>query len=87
MANVTIAQPGLIAGGSDALQMYLKVFAGETITAFERASVTNGRHMVRSIASGKSAQFPVFGRASAAYLKSGKSLDDLQKRLSRLMDF
>ena len=53
MANVTIAQPGLVEGGTDSLQMYLKVFAGETITAFERASVTNGRHMVRSIASGK----------------------------------
>lgn len=81
MANVTIAQPGLVEGGSDSLQMYLKVFAGETITAFERASVTNGRHLVRSIASGKSAQFPVFGRATAAYLKSGKSLDDLRKNI------
>lgn len=81
MADVTIAQPGLNQGGTDALARYLKVFAGETITAFERASVTNGRHIVRSIASGKSAQFPVFGRATAAYLKSGKSLDDLRENI------
>ena len=81
MADVTIAQPGLNQGGSDAIARYLKVFAGETITAFERASVTNGRHIVRSISSGKSAQFPVFGRATAAYLKSGKSLDDLRENI------
>ena len=53
MADVTIAQPGLNEGGVDSLARYLKVFAGETITAFERASVTNGRHIIRSIASGK----------------------------------
>lgn len=29
----------------------------------------------------KSAQFPVFGRATAAYLKSGKSLDDLRENI------
>lgn len=81
MADVTIATPGLNQGGSDNLARYLKVFAGETITAFERASVTNGRHIVRSIANGKSAQFPVFGRATAAYLKSGKSLDDLRENI------
>ena len=81
MADVTIAQPGLNQSGTDTLARYLKVFAGETITAFERASVTNGRHIVRSIASGKSAQFPVFGRATAAYLKSGKSLDDLRENI------
>lgn len=81
MADVTIAQPGLNEGGVDSLARYLKVFAGETITAFERASVTNGRHIVRSIANGKSAQFPVFGRATAAYLKPGKSLDDLRQNI------
>lgn len=29
----------------------------------------------------KSAQFPVFGRADAAYLKPGKSLDDIRKNI------
>lgn len=81
MADVIVAHPGLVDGGSDSLQMYLKVFAGETITAFERASVTIGRHIVRTIDSGKSAQFPVFGRAKAAYLKPGKSLDDIRENI------
>ena len=81
MPNVTVAEPGKVQGGTDSLEMYLKVFAGETITAFERASVTNGRHILRTISSGKSAQFPVFGRASADYLKPGKSLDDIRKNI------
>lgn len=53
MAEITVAKPGLIQGGSDALAMYLKIFAGETITAFERASVTFGRHLERTIESGE----------------------------------
>ena len=81
MADVTVAQPGLIQGTADALGAYLKVFAGETLAAFSRSSVTMGRHIVRTISSGKSAQFPVFGRADAAYLKPGKSLDDLRKNI------
>ena len=81
MADVKVAQLGLVEGGSDNLQMMLKVFAGEVITAFERASVTQGRHMVRTITAGKSAQFPVFGRAKAAYLKPGKSLDDIRDNI------
>ena len=81
MADVIVAQPGLLQGGSDTLAGYLKIFAGETITAFARASVTEGRHMERTIEHGKSAQFPVFGRAKAAYLKPGKSLDDIRENI------
>ncbi|WWT40683.1 hypothetical protein [Klebsiella phage 175002] len=64
---------------SDALALFLKVFGGEVLTAFARTSVTMSRHMVRSIASGKSAQFPVLGRTKAAYLQPGESLDDKRK--------
>lgn len=76
MANVTVAQIAKIEGGSDNLAMNLKVFAGEVITAFERGTVALNRHIIRTIDSGKSAQFPVFGRASVAYLKPGENLDD-----------
>lgn len=81
MAEVTVAHAGQIAGQEDMLGLYLKVFAGETLAAFSRASVTEGRHIVRTISSGKSAQFPVFGRGDAAYLKPGKSLDDIRKNI------
>lgn len=63
----------------DKLGNFLKVFAGETITAFERLSVTMNRHMVRSIQHGKSASFPVMGRTGASYLAAGENLDDKRK--------
>lgn len=65
--------------GADKLALFLKVFGGEVLTAFTRTSVTTSRHMVRSISNGKSAQFPVLGRTTAAYLQPGENLDDKRK--------
>ena len=59
----------------------MRNFGGEVLTAYTRASVTLGRHIERSISSGKSATFPVCGRAVAAYLKAGASLDDLRTNI------
>lgn len=78
MADVTIAAPGKVVGNNDRLALFLKVFAGEVLAAFNGKSVTLGRHIERNISSGKSAQFPVFGRAAAAYLKAGGNLDDIR---------
>ncbi|MGR5250408.1 hypothetical protein ACPV4Z_18305 [Vibrio aestuarianus] len=61
---------------TDNLQMFLKVFSGEVLTAFQRASVTTGRITERTIASGKAAKFPIVGRTGAKYLKQGENLDD-----------
>ena len=87
MANVTIANPMAINGeattDADKLALALKVFSGETLTAFQKTSVTTGRVMERTIASGKSAQFPVFGRTKAHYLKSGQNLDDLRENIEQ----
>lgn len=65
--------------GADALALFLKVFGGEVLTAFERQAKTLSKVMVRTIASGKSAQFPVMGRTTARYLKQGESLDTGRK--------
>lgn len=62
--------------GGDALALFLKVFGGEVLTAFERQAKTLSKVMTRTITSGKSAQFPVMGRTKARYLKQGQSLDD-----------
>ncbi len=74
MANATPASIGRVnaAGSEDAL--FLKVFSGEVLTAFERASVTQGAEMVRSISNGKSATFPVMGRIDAAYHTPGAEI-------------
>ena len=87
MANVTISNPmsinGVASTDADKLALALKVFSGETLTAFQRTSVTNGRIMERAITSGKSAQFPVFGRTNAHYLKAGQSLDDIRENIKQ----
>lgn len=74
MANAAPASIGRVnaAGTEDAL--FLKVFSGEVLTAFERSSVTQGAEMVRSISNGKSASFPVMGRIGAAYHTPGTEI-------------
>jgi hypothetical protein len=42
--------------------LFLKVFSGEVLMAFEEYNMFLDKHSVRSIKSGKQAQFPLFGR-------------------------
>ena len=75
MSNASPVKFGNANSGStrdDAL--FLKVFAGEVITSFDRASKTQGADMVRSISNGKSASFPVMGRIGAAYHAVGAEI-------------
>lgn len=74
MANATPVSVGKINAGGSEDALFLKVFAGEVLTSFERASVTEGAEMVRSIASGKSATFPVMGRVGASYHTAGAEI-------------
>ena len=74
MANANPVSVGRVnaSGSEDAL--FLKVFAGEVLTSFERASKTQGADMERSISSGKSATFPVMGRVDASYHTAGAEI-------------
>jgi len=75
MANASPVKFGNANSGAtrdDAL--FLKVFAGEVITSFDRASKTAGADMVRSISNGKSASFPVMGRVGASYHAVGTEI-------------
>ncbi len=74
MANASPVSVGKVNAGGSEDALFLKVFAGEVLTSFERASATEGADMVRAIASGKSAQFPVMGRISAAYHTPGTEI-------------
>ena len=67
---------GLKNGGSDNTELFLKVFSGEILTAFETQNVMKDLHTIRTIQSGKSAQFPVTGIAEAKYHSAGQSLVD-----------
>ena len=55
-------------------ELFLKVFAGEVLTTFEENNLMMPLHRVRSISSGKSAQFPVTGVAAARYHTPGESV-------------
>lgn len=65
-----------LVGGSYANDnnLFLKQFAGEVLTTFETENVMMPLHTVRSISSGKSAQFPTTGIATAGYHTPGESL-------------
>ena len=74
MSNATVSRIGQAAGSGSTTALFLKVFAGEVITAFETANSTLDKHMVRTISSGKSAQFPVTGKATASYHTIGNEI-------------
>ena len=56
--------------------LFLKVFSGEILTAFNETNVAKDLIMTRTISSGKSAQFPVTGKAEAKYHSPGDHLVD-----------
>jgi len=57
MANMTPSRLGQFNGTGDADAGFLKVFAGEVLTAFDTRVVAMSRQMLRTISSGKSASF------------------------------
>ena len=64
MSNYTASRLGEKAGGSaDPKELFLKVFAGEVLTAFNTNNIAMPLHRVRTISSGSSAQFPLTGIA------------------------
>ena len=78
MSNVTPsrlgAANGAVANFAQKNALFLKVFAGEVLTAFDETNVMKDLHVSRTISSGKSAQFPVTGKANAAYHVVGTPL-------------
>ena len=74
MSNYTVSNIGQNAGAGSTTASFLKVFAGEVITAFETANSTLDKHLVRTISNGKSAQFPIVGKASASYHTAGNEI-------------
>jgi len=74
MANASVSQIGKVNNTGTADALFLKQFSGEVLTSFEQATVTADKHMVRTIANGKSAQFPVMGRSSASYHTPGNEI-------------
>ena len=78
MANATPSRLGSVNGAvanyAEQNALFLKVFGNEVLTAFSENNVMADLHVSRTISSGKSAQFPVTGKANAAYHAVGTPL-------------
>lgn len=74
MADAIVSRLGQQNQAGDQKALFLKVFSGEVLTSFEKKNVTMGRHQVRTITNGKSAQFPVMGRTQAYYHQPGQEI-------------
>lgn len=74
MANANPSRVGQanLSGANDAL--FLKVFSGEVMSAFNARTVMSDKTRVRNITSGKSAQFPAIGRIGAEYHVPGTEI-------------
>jgi hypothetical protein len=77
--DATLSRPGVINNDSGTWAkdnaLFLKVFSGEVITAFDRACVFKGMAQERTIQNGKSAQFPVTGRFTGRFHTPGKMIE------------
>lgn len=60
----------------DERALFLKVFGNMVMNTFEKENKVRGRHTIKTIGSGKSAQFPVLGTAQAAYHTAGQNILD-----------
>lgn len=74
MANATTLNIGQVNGAGDRKALFLKVFGGEVMVAFQDKNEILNRHMTRSIASGKSAAFPATWRVGASYHTPGAEI-------------
>ncbi len=79
MSNSTPSRLGQINAAGDENALFLKVYAGEVLTAFKETNVMEDKHLVRTITHGKSAQFPATWKADASYHTPGNELLGSQK--------
>ena len=78
-------RPGALNGGTDKRELFLKVFSGEIISQYETKCVMKDLVRTRSISSGKSASFPLYGSATAKWHTPGQNI--LEKESGYLTDF
>ena len=65
---------GQINAANDARALFLKVFSGEIISQYESKCVMKDLVRTRSIATGKSASFPLYGAATAKWHTPGDNI-------------
>lgn len=78
MSDITPSRLGLSNGTGADDALFLKQFSGEVMTAFHTANVMMERHLVRTITSGKSSQFPATWQVDSYYHVPGTELQGQQ---------
>ncbi len=83
MANATPSRLGIINGVSPSNYeqenaLFLKKFSGEVLTAFNETNVMKDLHLIRTIESGRSAQFPATWKTGAGYHTPGNLITGAQ---------
>jgi hypothetical protein len=76
MADYAFSNPGFKQGGSDQRELFYKKWSGEVLTSFLENNIMVGRHMMKTITSGKSAAFPYIGKADSKYHVRGEDIFD-----------
>jgi hypothetical protein len=71
----TVSRLGQQNAAGDARSLFLKLYAGEVLTAFEEKNIFMPLHRSRTISNGKSAQFPLTGTAEAKYHTPGQLIE------------
>ena len=74
MANAVPSRLGQANETGDDKALFLTVFGGEVLTAFEEKNVSLDKHYVRTIESGKAATFPVIWKGDADYHVPGTEI-------------
>ena len=70
-----IHRSGVNNAGADARALYLKLYAGEVLQAFQSKNIMMPLNRVRTISKGKSAQFPMTGKyRDASYHRQGSEI-------------
>jgi hypothetical protein len=72
--DATPSRFGQVNQAGDDEALFLKMFAGEVLGAFNLANIFMDKHQVRTISAGKSAQFPATGKVTAAYHTPGEEI-------------
>lgn len=85
MADNTVARIGQINGAGSATELFLKVFAGEVLTAFHTTNLALGKFQTRTISSGKSASFPRTGLVGSRYHIPGQEITGQQTKQAEVI--
>jgi hypothetical protein len=66
---------GQVNAAGDNRELFLKLYAGEVLTAFEARNIFMPLHRTRTISNGKSATFPMVGTTTAKYHTPGSMIE------------